>query len=112
MPIDAAVVRSAADVTPNLLSALERIDDGRLPVAEIARRLGAEAERAGALRPSYERVRQLVHELRLERSDTGPSRGQLLVEVTTGLMSRNRFDREWDEVEARAARALERRARK
>jgi hypothetical protein len=102
-------VRSAAAVTPRLLAVLERIDDGRLPVAEIARQLGAEAERLGVPRPSYERVRQLVHELRLERSDTGPSRGELLFDVTTGLISRNRFNQEWDEAEARAARARERR---
>src|SRR5205085_7816737 len=106
---DARVVRSAASVTPDLLAALEQIDDGRLAVAEIARRLGAEAERAGSPRPSYERVRQLVHELRLER---GPSRAALLIDVTTGVMSRDRFNQEWDEAEARAARARARRARK
>jgi hypothetical protein len=57
-------LRSAARLTPKLLDAIVRIDDGRLPIAEVARRVAAEAEDSGQTRPSYERIRQVVHELR------------------------------------------------
>src|SRR4051794_41412172 len=50
----------------------DRIDDGRLPYAEIARRIGREAERLGAARPSYQRVRQLVHASRERRARRRP----------------------------------------
>jgi hypothetical protein len=35
-----------------LLDAIVRIDDGKPPLAEIARRVGAEADRLGLTRPS------------------------------------------------------------
>jgi len=97
-------MRSAARITPDLLTMLDRLDDGRLPVAEVARRLGAEAELRGQLRPSYERIRQLVRELRLDRRDAGPSCLQLGVEVTTGLRSRDSFNREVDRAVERSRR--------
>ena len=105
-------MRSAARLDVRLLDALERLDDGRLPIAEVARRLGGEAERLGRPRPSYERVRQLVHDLRLDRADTGPSRAELVVEVTSGLISRDRFWREYGEAEERAERRKARRGRR
>jgi hypothetical protein len=33
----------------------------RVPIAEVSRRVGAEADRLGLTRPSYQRVRELVH---------------------------------------------------
>jgi hypothetical protein len=59
-----SVMRSAARLTPSLLDAVVRIDDGSLPIAEVARRVAAQAENSGQIRPSYERIRQVVHELR------------------------------------------------
>jgi hypothetical protein len=59
---------SAPRLSPRLLAALERIDDGRLPIAELRRRVGTEAERLGLARPSYERVRILAHETRARRA--------------------------------------------
>jgi len=47
-----------------LLQALVELDDPGLPVAEINRRLGREAERLGLPRPSYERVRVILHDAR------------------------------------------------
>ena len=44
-----------------------RFDDPRVPIAETCRRVGAEAERMQLPRPSYERVRVLVHALRAVR---------------------------------------------
>jgi hypothetical protein len=58
----------APRISPRLLKALERIDDGTMPVAELRRRVGAEADRLGLPRPSYERVRQLARESRRLRA--------------------------------------------
>ena len=46
-----------------LLDVIERLSSERAPIAEINRRVGAEAERLGLPRPSYERVRELDAEL-------------------------------------------------
>jgi len=64
---------SAPRLSPRLLAALERIDDGNLPIAELRRRVGAEAERLGLARPSYERVRILAHEHRARLAATTTS---------------------------------------
>jgi len=61
----------APRISHRLLRALDRLDDARLPIAEVNRRLGAEAHRLGLPRPSYQRVRVLVHQLRrLKRRPT------------------------------------------
>jgi hypothetical protein len=70
---------SAARLTPRLLAALVRLDDPSVPIAEVCRRIGAEAERLGVPRPSYERIRVLVHESR--RLRRGPSTANVLVDV-------------------------------
>lgn len=61
------MVTGAARLTPQLVRALARLDDGSLPIAELARRVGRLAEASGGTRPSYERIRQLVHLLRRAR---------------------------------------------
>jgi hypothetical protein len=71
----------AARLTPRLLAELGRIDDGRLPIAEVNRRLGEAAEQLGLRRPSYARVRVVVHEQRRLRAR--PSTLEVLVEVST-----------------------------
>jgi hypothetical protein len=76
-----AVSRSAARISHPLLAELERIDDGRMPIAEVNRRLGEAAEHLGLLRPSYERVRVLVHEQRRARARPGTL--AVFVDVTT-----------------------------
>jgi hypothetical protein len=70
---------SAPRIDPRLHAALARIDDGRLPVAEVNRRLGAVASHLGLPRPSYEQVRILLGRLRHERS--GPSTADILLDV-------------------------------
>jgi len=57
----------APRIRPRLLEALARLEDPALPIAEINRRLGREAEWMGLRRPSYQRIRVLVHELRAAR---------------------------------------------
>jgi hypothetical protein len=65
------VLAFAPRISPRLLRILNRIDDPRLTFAELNRRLGAEAERLGLPRPSYQRVRELLHQLRwLRRQPT------------------------------------------
>jgi len=58
------VLAFATRISPRLLVALDWIDARSVPIAEVNRRLGAEANRLGLRRPSYQRVRELVHKLR------------------------------------------------
>ena len=58
---------------------LEREDDGSIPIAEIRRRVGAAADALGIARPSYERVRCLVHEARRRRAE--PKLRDVVVDV-------------------------------
>jgi hypothetical protein len=51
----------APRISWQLLEALVRLDDRTVPIAEVNRRLGREAWRFGLARPSYQRVRVLVH---------------------------------------------------
>jgi hypothetical protein len=76
---------SAPRISPRLVAALERLDDRSVPIAEINRRLGAEAERLGLQRPSYSRIRTMVHELRAQRR--GPGTGRILLEISTRARS-------------------------
>jgi hypothetical protein len=57
-------VRFASHFSPGLLDEVDRLAEQRMPIAEINRRVGATARGLGTTKPSYERVRQLVHEAR------------------------------------------------
>jgi hypothetical protein len=72
---------SAPRISPRLLSALERLDDPSVPIAEVNRRLGAEADRLGLPRPSYARVRALVHERRA--GARAPSTAHVLADIAS-----------------------------
>jgi len=76
------VVSSAPRISLRLLKAIVTLDDNRIPIAEINRRVGAEAARLGLPRPSYQRVRVLVHESRSLRRHR-PSTAKILLEVAT-----------------------------
>ncbi len=69
----------APRIAPKLLSELARLDDQRVPIAEVSRRTGAAADRLGVPRPSYQRVRELVHELR--RARRGPTTTEILADI-------------------------------
>ena len=71
----------APRISFRLLQSLDRLDDPKVPIAEVNRRLGAEAWRLGLPRPSYQRVRVLLHQLRRLRRRTGPSTGEVLFEI-------------------------------
>jgi hypothetical protein len=61
---DSVVVTMAPRISGRLIEAIVRFDDTRRPIAETHRRVGAEAEHLGLTRPSYQRIRELVHQVR------------------------------------------------
>jgi hypothetical protein len=73
------VPAAAPRIHRRLLEALIRLDDRTVPIAETCRRIGAEADRRGLTRPSYQRVRVLVHESR--RARRGPTTTSVLLDV-------------------------------
>jgi hypothetical protein len=80
------MVRSGPRIDERLVAAIERFDDGAMPIAEVCRRVGNEAESAGLTRPSYEGIRQLVYLSRAMRQRRrGPSALQLIWEGGGGM---------------------------
>jgi len=59
------------------VDAVARLDDRKSPIAEVYRRVAEEAERLGLPRPSYQRVRLLVHEARRIRRHEPTTAGVL-----------------------------------
>ncbi len=70
---------AAPRINRRLLEALIRLDDRTVPIAETYRRVAREADKHGFTRPSYQRVRVLVHESR--RARRGPSTTSVLLDV-------------------------------
>ena len=54
----------APRISGRLIEAIVHFDDPGRPIAETYRRVGAEAERLRLTRPSYQRIRELVHQVR------------------------------------------------
>jgi hypothetical protein len=79
-------VQIAPRLSPRLLDVIERLAFLRVPIAEINRLVGAEAERLGLPRPSYQRVRTLVHEARQLNADRTPT-GKVLLDIATQVRS-------------------------
>ncbi len=77
------VLSFAPRLSPKLLEAIVRYDDRKVPIAETYRRVGREAERLGLPRPSYQRVRVLVHAAR--RARRGPTAASLLVDAALNV---------------------------
>ena len=77
----------APRISPRLLEAIARLDDPTLPIAEVCRRVGTESARLGLFRPSYERVRFLVGELRYARALKArqPSTAEVLLDIALQL---------------------------
>jgi hypothetical protein len=73
------VTTLAPRIRKELLEAVVRHDKRTHPIAETCRRVGREADRLGLTRPSYQRIREVVHELR--RLRRGPSTTSVLVDV-------------------------------
>lgn len=72
------MTRSAVRLSHRQLERLAELDDGRLPVAELHRRFAREAAERGLPRPSYERTRVLVRQLRHLRRHEVRTRDVLL----------------------------------
>ena len=70
---------SAPRLSPKLVAAIDRLAARKEPIAEIARSVGAEADRLGLTRPSYQQVRVLVHRARELRR--GPTTAQVAIDV-------------------------------
>lgn len=68
-----------------LLDEIERLSRLRLPIAEINRRVGRAAWRMSLPRPSYERVRVLVHAARRLRRLSSSSYAFIAFEVAFGV---------------------------
>jgi hypothetical protein len=81
---DRCVLRFAPRYDERLLEALRVLDDRRVPVAEVCRRVGREAERLGLPRPSYAHVRRLVRAER-ERQDAERERRAALRELAADV---------------------------
>jgi hypothetical protein len=64
------VLAFAPRIPPRLVQALSKLDDRSVPIAETYRRLGEKADRMGITRPSYQRIRELVHQLRRIHRDS------------------------------------------
>ena len=77
------MVTLAPRIPHQLVEAVVRLDDRTHPIAETCRRVGAEADRLGFTRPSYQRIRELVHESR--RIRRGPTTAELLWSLTLPL---------------------------
>jgi hypothetical protein len=79
-------VQFAPRLSLRLLDFIEAVSELRTPIAEINRIVGTEAERQGLPRPSYERVRVLVHEAReLRRGRVSAPR--VLLDIATRTRS-------------------------
>ena len=99
------VVAIAPRYSERLLGMIEALDDEESTLAEVARRVGSTAERAGFVRPSTVHVRALLAELRLQRVEDREARRAAFDEMTRQLpyVIGNAY-----EAEAAAARARER----
>ena len=62
------MVAAGPRISRTLVEELLRVDDGRLPIAEVCRRVGTFAAARGLTQPSYESVRELVHLARAIRA--------------------------------------------
>jgi hypothetical protein len=81
------VLLFAPRLSRRLLEAIARLDDPRLPIAETCRRVGSRAHELGLPRPSYERVRVLVHAVRAarKRPRRQPSTASVLLDVALSV---------------------------
>jgi hypothetical protein len=69
----------APRIDERLVGALSRLDDPTIPIAEVNRRVGFVAARLGLVKPSYQQVRVIVHELR--RRERSPRLGEILLDI-------------------------------
>jgi hypothetical protein len=83
------LTRCGPRIDQRLVAAIARLDDPTLPIAETNRRLGMVAEGLGLLRPSYQQVRVIVHELRAQKRPSRP--GETLLEIAYGMRTQDQI---------------------
>ena len=83
------LTRCGPRIDQRLVAAIARLDDPTLPIAETNRRLGVVAEGLGLLRPSYQQVRVIVHELRAQKRSS--RRGETLLEIAYGMRTQDQI---------------------
>jgi len=81
-------------IDERLVAAIARLDDPTLPIAETNRRLGVVAEGLGLIRPSYQQVRVIVHELRSERRSSRV--GETLLQIAYGMRTHDQMLRAFE----------------
>jgi hypothetical protein len=83
------LTRCGPRIDERLVAALARLDDPTLPIAEINRRLGVVAEGLGLIRPSYQQVRVIVHELRSQKRSSRV--GETLLQIAYGMRTQEQI---------------------
>ena len=76
-------------IDERLVAALAKLDDPTLPIAETNRRLGVVAEGLGLIRPSYQQVRVIVHELRSQKRSSRV--GETLLQIAYGMRTQEQM---------------------
>ena len=76
-------------IDERIVAAIARLDDPTLPIAETNRRLGVVAEGLGLIRPSYQQVRVIVHELRSQKRSS--RLGETLLQVAYGMRTQEQM---------------------
>ena len=76
-------------IDERLVAALAKLDDPTLPIAETNRRLGVIAEGLGLIRPSYQQVRVIVHELRSQKRSSRV--GETLLQIAYGMRTQEQM---------------------
>ena len=76
-------------IDERLVAALAKLDDPTLPIAETNRRLGVVAEGLGLMRPSYQQVRVIVHELRSQKRSSRV--GETLLQIAYGMRTQEQM---------------------
>jgi hypothetical protein len=79
------MVMSAPRYSERLLGMIEALDDEELTLAEVVRRVGVAAERAGIVRPSPSHVRAVVADLRHRRAEDREAARAAFDEMTRRL---------------------------
>ena len=79
------MVASAPRYPELLLRIIEALDDDQVPLAELARSVGAAAGENGLIRPSPVHVRAIAAELRLTRKEEREARRAAWEEMTRRL---------------------------
>ena len=89
------MVRIAPRYDQRLIEAVLELDDRKLALADVYRRVAAHAERIGLTRPSYVNVRRLINakrELEDERAEEREAKREIAADVTTRLLVAHHVD--------------------